>query len=155
MRCALRHEEHKKVHRKIVLHTHLPSAAALAVVFLRGWLTCFLLFGHTLGPLNVTCSFLHKQGVKILPLTQGSAFLSSLSQFYDLQRIHKHENAHIAYQKQLRSEGVVKKEQIDEIHDNISKILSAEFEQARPYSCFTEGGAIITKQFFISTLELT
>ena len=46
-----------------------------------------------------------------------------------LQRIHKHENAHIAYQKQLRSEGVVKKEQIDEIHDNISKILSAEFEQ--------------------------
>ena len=49
--------------------------------------------------------------------------------FSGLQRIHKHENAHIAYQKQLRSEGVVKKEQIDEIHDNISKILSAEFDQ--------------------------
>ena len=47
-----------------------------------------------------------------------------------LQRIQKHENAHLVYQKQLQSEGVVKQEQIDEIHDNVSKILSTEFEQA-------------------------
>ena len=51
------------------------------------------------------------------------------TQWCCLQKIHKHENAHIAYQKQLSAEGVVKQEQIDEIHDNISKILSSEFEQ--------------------------
>ena len=45
-----------------------------------------------------------------------------------LQAIKKHENAHVTYQKQLLDEGVVKKEQIDEIHDNISKILSSEYE---------------------------
>ncbi len=45
------------------------------------------------------------------------------------QAIKKHENAHLIYQKQLLSEGVVKRQQIDDIHGNIAKILSAEYEQ--------------------------
>lgn len=48
------------------------------------------------------------------------------------QAIKKHENAHATYQKQLLSEGVVKQHQIDEIHKNIAKLLSSEYEQVCP-----------------------
>ena len=51
------------------------------------------------------------------------------------QKIKKHENAHAVYQKQLLSEGVVKQEQIDEIHTNISKLLAEEYAQARFAHC--------------------
>lgn len=46
-----------------------------------------------------------------------------------LQAIKNHKDAHTLYQKQLLSEGVVKQSQIDEIHNNIHKILSTEYEQ--------------------------
>lgn len=63
--------------------------------------------------------------------------LGLLNAIYVLQAIKKHENAHIAYQKQLLGEGVVKQGQIDEIHHNISKILSTEYEQVFLLQCIS------------------
>lgn len=50
-----------------------------------------------------------------------------------MQKVKKHENVHKLYQKQLLEEGVVKKDDLQRLQDNVSKIMSSEFEAARDY----------------------
>jgi 2-oxoglutarate dehydrogenase complex dehydrogenase (E1) component-like enzyme len=50
-----------------------------------------------------------------------------------VQKIKKLENVYKIYQKQLLEEGTVKQEDLKELQDHVSGIMSSEFEEARTY----------------------
>lgn len=50
-----------------------------------------------------------------------------------MQKIKKLENVYKIYQKQLLEEGTVKQEDLKQLQDHVSGIMSSEFEEARTY----------------------